>query len=41
MHTHPGYASKQLLEVWLHDCQAGALAEHLKQVGVAQEVEPA
>lgn len=33
-------ACKQLLEVWLDDRQAGALAQHLKQVIIAKEVEP-
>lgn len=39
--THPVYASKELAQVWLYDRQAGALSQHLQQVIVTQEVEPA
>lgn len=34
------YACKQLFEVWLDDCQAGALAQHLQKVVITQEIEP-
>lgn len=38
---YPVYACKELLEVWLDDCKAGALSQHFQQVIITKEVEPA